>query len=154
LSTYFADALQQFPWLLQSGKGRVKEKKLEGLKGVSRKTATSLRGKTKILLTDEGQGEIVQGGHGASGVTDFQATTIFLERNITAIVETIFDLLVGTDEGQQATWISFGSRQGSQTINDLGGHEAGGGLRESSFELKDLSQIRPGHIIIKQGRGG
>ena len=97
------------PGSLQSRDWRLK-KEIESLNRVSRENTSSIRNGVEIKPVNQGQNQIVDNGHIMSRTLVFEAGMIFMQRNITAIVQAIFDLPVRSQHLEELLWGCLFSR--------------------------------------------
>src|SRR3954468_4513779 len=92
--------------------------------------------------TDEGNGEVAQGGERASAGAD--AASVLGEGDISDVVKLVLDAPMGAGEAQQALRRGSLGRQAGDEIDDLSARLAGDLAR--ALEAGDLGEPRPGQI--------
>lgn len=67
---------------------------------MNRENPSSIRNGFEMERVNEGQNQIIDDSQGVGGVTGSQTTPVFIETNITAIMEAVFNAPIVTFQSQ------------------------------------------------------
>ena len=110
--------------------------------------------KSEIGVSDQAQDQVIDDCHHMCRCLFREAGLVFMERDIAGIMQSIFDLPVRAEHGQQLLRGSLISCQAGDPVDHLLTGDTRFANGHLPFEFEDLLQERPSQEIIELAAGG
>src|SRR5512134_91576 len=116
----------------------------QSLMGMGGKETSGRRQIAVFQFTNQqAQDEIIEASHNPGSVFSGHASAIFMQGDISAVVQAIFNAPVGAGHLQQSVWRNLFSGQAGDAIDDLFLDFTGFRKDEAPFEFENLLLVGP-----------